>query len=55
MPLVEMKDFSTLIEKKTFFDQPVKKQEAYGKLVEMSKNNDYTTENVSDYFYHQSY
>ena len=25
MPLVEMKDFSALIEKKTFFDQPVKK------------------------------
>ena len=25
MPLVEMKDFRALIEKKTFFDQPVKK------------------------------
>ena len=36
MPLIEIKDFHALIDKKPFFDQPVKnKQEMYEKLVEM--------------------
>ena len=39
--LVEIKDFNALIDNKPFFDQHVKKQEAYEKLVEMSRNNDY--------------
>ena len=39
-----------------FFDQSVKnKQEAYEKLLEMSRNNDYTAANLLDYFYHQKY
>ena len=38
MPLVEIKDFSSSIDNKPFFDQPVKnKQEPYEKLIEMSK------------------
>ena len=38
MPLAEIQDFNALIDK-LFFDQPVKnKQEAYDKLVEMSRN-----------------
>ena len=50
MPLVEIKDFNALIDNKPFFDQPVKnKQEPYQKLIEMSRNNDYTTGNVLDY------
>ena len=50
MPLVEIKDFNALVDKKPFFDQPVKsKQEAYEKLVEVSRNNDYTTGNLLDY------
>ena len=41
MPLVEIKDFNALIDNKPFFDQPVKnKQEAYEKLIEMSRNDD---------------
>ena len=44
MPLVQIKDFNVLIENKPFFDQPIKnKQEAFKKLVKMSRNNDYTT------------
>ena len=44
MPLVEIKDFNALIDNKPFFDQPVKnKQEAYEKLIELSRNDDYTT------------
>ena len=39
-----------------YFDPPVKnKQEAYGKLVEMSRNNGCTTENSLDFSYHQNY
>ena len=41
---VEIKEFNALIENKSVFDQPVKnKQGAYEKLIEMSRNNDYTT------------
>ena len=54
--LVEIKGFNVLIDNKPFFDQHVKnKQEAYEKLVEMSRNNDYTTANLSNYLYHQNY
>ena len=39
-----------------FFYQPVKsKQEVYEKLIEMSRNKDYKTENLLDYLYHQKY
>ena len=56
MPLIEIKDFHALIDKKPFFDQPVKnKQEMYEKLIEMWRNNDYTTGNLLDYSYHQNY
>ena len=42
--------------KNHFFDQPLKnKQEAYEKLIEISRNNDYTTENLLDFSYYQNY
>ena len=50
MPLVEIKYFNALLDNKQFFDQPVKsKQEAYEKLVQMSRINEYTTGNLLDY------
>ena len=56
MPLVEIKDFNPLIDNKLFFDQPMKnKQEAYEKLVKISRNNNYTTGNLLDFSYHQNY
>ena len=56
MPLVEIKDINALINNKTFFDQPVKnKEKAYEKLIEMSRNHDYTTGNLLDYLYNQKY
>ena len=56
IPLVEIKDFDALIDNKPFFDHPVKsKKEAYKKLIELSKNDDYTTGNLFDYLYHQNY
>ena len=54
MLLVEIKDFNALTDNKPFFDQPVKnKQEAYEKLVEMSRNDNYTIGYLLDFSYHQ--
>ena len=51
--LVEIKDFNALIENTPFFDRPVQnKQETCEKLVEMARNDNYTTENLLDYLYH---
>ena len=51
--LVEIKDFNALIENTPFFDRPVQnKQETYEKLFEMTRNDNYTTENLLDYLYH---
>ena len=56
MPLVEIEDFNALIDDKPFFDQLVKnKQEAYEKLVNMSRNDNYTAGNLLDFSYHQNY
>ena len=53
--LVEIKDFNELINNKLFFDQSVKnKQEVYEKPIEISRNYDYATGNLLDYFYHQN-
>ena len=52
IPKVEIKDFNVLIDGKRFFDVPVKnKEEAYEKIMSISKNNDYTTGNLMDYEY----
>ena len=52
LPNVEIKDFNVLIDGKSFFDLPVKnEEEAYEKIIEMSRNNDYTTDNLLDFVY----
>ena len=52
VPNVEVRDFSVLIDGKSFFDLPVKnEEEAYKKIIEMSNNNDYTTGNLLDFAY----
>ena len=49
---VEIKDFNVLIDGKSFFDLPVKsEEEAYEKIIEMSRNNDCTTSNLLDFDY----
>ena len=49
---VEIKDFNVLIDRKPFFEIPVKnKEEAFEAIIEMSKDNDYTTGNLLDYEY----
>ena len=53
MTLVEIKDFNELNEindNKLVFDWPAKsKQEVYDKIIEMSRNDDYTTGNLLGY------
>ena len=46
VPGAKTKDFNVLIDKKSFFDLPVKNEEAYEKIIKMSSNNDYTTGTV---------
>ena len=55
-PKIEIKDFNVLIDGNSFFDVPVKsKEEAYEKIIEISKNNDYQTGNLLDYEYFSKY
>ena len=50
VPSVEIKDFNILIDGKCFFDLPVKnEEEAYEKIIEISRDNDYTTVNLLDF------
>ena len=52
VPKVEIKKFNVLIDGKSFFDVSVKnKEEAYEKIMSISKNNDYATGNLLDYEY----
>ena len=60
VPKIEIKDFNVLIDGKPLFGIPVKnKEEAYEEIIEMNKNNDYTTmifntlktDNLLDYEY----
>ena len=52
VPKVEIKDFNVLIDGKPLFEIPAKnKGEAYEGIIEMTKNNNYTTGNLLDYEY----
>ena len=49
---MEIKRFNVLIDGESFIDTPIKnKEERYDKIIEMSRNNDYTTGNLMDYEY----
>ena len=52
LPKVMVKDYNVIIEKLAFFDLPIKtEEEAYEKIIDISKNNEYTTANLLDYDY----
>ena len=54
VPKVEIKDFSVLIDWKSFSDLPVKnEEEAYENIIDMNNNNDYTTGNLLDFAYYK--
>ena len=54
VPKVKVNDFNVLIDRKSFFDLPVKNEdESYEKIIDMSNNNDYATGNLLDFAYYK--
>ena len=52
LPKVMIKDYNVIIDKLAFFDLPIKtEEEAYEKIIDISRNNEYTTGNLLDYDY----
>ena len=55
-PRVMVKDFNVIIDKLAFFDLPIKtEEEAYEKIIDISRNNEYTAGNLLDYDYLKKY
>ena len=56
LPRVMIKDFNVIIDKLAFFDLPIKtEEEAYEKIIDISKNDEYTTGNLLHYDYFKKY
>ena len=56
VPKVKVNDFNVLIDRKSFFDLPVKNEdESYEKIIDMSNNNDYATGNLLDFAYYKKH
>ena len=56
LPRVMIKDYNLIIDKLAFFDLPIKaEEEAYEKIIDISRNNEYTTGNLLDYDYVKKY
>ena len=56
LPNVMVKDYNVIIDKLAFFDLPIKtEEEAYEKIIDISRNNGYTTGNLLDYDYFKKY
>ena len=52
LPSTMVKDYNVIIDKLAFFDLPIKtEEEAHEKIVDISRNNEYTTGNLLDYDY----
>ena len=52
-----LKDYNVIIDKLAFFDLSIKneEEEAYEKIIVISKNDEYTTGNLLDYDYFKKY
>ena len=56
LPKVMVKDFNVYIDKLAFFDLPIKtEEEAFEKIIDISRNSEYTTGNLLDYDYFKKY
>ena len=56
LPRVMIKDYNVIIDKLVFFDLHLKtEKEAYEKIIDISRNNEYTTGNLLDYDYFKNY
>ena len=52
LPNAMVKDYNVIIDKLAFLDLPIKtEEEAYEKIIDISRNNEYTTGNLLDYDY----
>ena len=52
LPNVMVKDYNVIIDKLAFFDLPIKtEEEAYEEIIDISRNDEYTTGNLLDYDY----
>ena len=52
VPKTEIKDFNVFIDRRPYFQTPIRnKEQAYEQITEMSRNNDYTAGNLLDYEY----
>ena len=51
-----VKDFNVIIDKLAFFDLPIKtEEEAYEKIIDVSRNNEHAASNLLDYDYFKKY
>ena len=56
LPKVMVKDYNVIIDKLAFYVLPMKtEEEAYEKIIDISRNNEYTTGNLLDYDYFKKY
>ena len=52
LPKITVKDYNVIIDKLAFFDLLIKtEEEAYEKIIDISRNNEYTTGNLLNYDY----
>ena len=52
LPKVMVKGYNVIIDKLAFFDLPIKtEEETYEKIIDIGRNNEYTTGNLLDYDY----
>ena len=56
LPNVMVKYYNVITDKLAFFDLPIKTEvEAYEKIIDISRNNEYTTGSLLDYDYFKKY
>ena len=56
LPKVMVKDYNVIINELAFFDLPIKtEEEAYEEIIDISRNNEYTTGDLLDYDYFKKY
>ena len=56
LPKVMVKDYNVIIDKLAFFDLPIiTEEEAHEKIIDIGRNNGYTTANLLDYDYFKKY
>ena len=56
LPKVMAKDYNVIIDTLAFFDLPIKtEEEVYEKIIDISRNNEFTPGNLLDYDYFKEY